>query len=407
MNRQPFQKPPRWWSPKLSPFWLRYWRPLRMREQLKKQRLLDVDVVGIEHVRGPLDEGCGVLITPNHSSHADGCAIYAAADRIGTPLYAMMAWQVFQRSGWLRQMILRHHGCFSIDREGTDLAAIRQARQILEAEPYPLVIFPEGEVYHLNERVTPFREGPAAIALMAARKADRPVACVPCAIRYHYLQDCTPALLELMDRLEQAVHWRPRPDLSLPQRIYHLAEGLIALKEVELLGQTSCGPLPERIAALIEFILGRVEARHGIDPGTVTVPGRVKAARQQVIKQLEAAGENEVAQELLFEDLDDLFLVVQAYSYPGNYVSDHPTIERMAETLDKFEEDLLGAKTATIRGTRRATVEFGEPIPVSRDKRTQDSAAQLTGQLELAVQSLLDGLDAERDELGRSTCRSG
>jgi hypothetical protein len=363
-----------------------------MREQRKKQRLLRVDALGIEHVRRPLDKGCGVLITPNHSSHADGLTLYAAADRIGTPFYAMMAWQVFQRGGWLRQMALRHHGCFSVDREGTDLAALRQARQILEAEPYPLVIFPEGEVYHLNERTTPFRSGPAAIAQMAARKADRLVMCVPCAIRYRYVQDPTPELLELMDRLEQAVHWRPRPDMSLPQRIYHLAEGLVALKEVELLGQTAAGSLPERIAALIEFVLGRVEARHGIDPADVaTVPERVKTARQNVIQQFDSAAENEAARLPLIEDLDDLFLVVQAYSYPGNYVTDHPKIERIAETLDKFEEDLLGAKTATIRGVRRATVSFGKPIPVGRDKRTQVSAAELTGRIETAVQAMLDG----------------
>jgi hypothetical protein len=322
--------------------------------------------------------------------------LYAAADQVSTPLYAMMAWQVFQRGGWLRQMALRHHGAFSIDREGTDLAAIRQARQVLEAEPYPLVMFPEGEVYHLNARTTPFRAGPASIAQMAARKTERLVVCVPCAIRYQYVQDPTPELLELMDRLEQAVHWRPRPDMSLPQRIYHLAEGMLALKEVELLGQTSAGSLPERIAALIEFVLGKVEARHGIDPAeAATVPERVKTARQNVIQQFKSVSEDEAASLPLIEDLDALFLVVQAYSYPGNYVTDHPTIERMAETLDKFEEDLLGAKTATIRGTRRATVAFGEPIPVGRDKRSQVSAAELTGRIEDAVQSLLDRLMAD------------
>ena len=43
--------------------------------------------------------------------------------------------------------------------------AFRQAVEILQSRPNPLVIFPEGEVYHLNQRITPFREGPAAMAL--------------------------------------------------------------------------------------------------------------------------------------------------------------------------------------------------------------------------------------------------
>ena len=89
---------------------------------------------------------------------------------------------------------------------------------------------------------------------------------------------------------------------------------------------------------------------------------------------------------MLEEDLDDLFLVVQAFSYPGDYVAESPSIERMAETLDKFEEDLLGHSTATIRGTRRATLTFGQPIAAERPQ----SPAKLTATLETQVQALLD-----------------
>ena len=183
----------------MSPGWIRLWRPLRKRTQLKKHRLLKVEVRGLEHVRGAVDQGQGVLITPNHASHADCHSLYAAADELGYPVYVMIAWQVFARDGWLRAMLLRHHGGFSIDREGTDLSAIRQAREILQSHKNPLFIFPEGDVYHCNSRITPFREGPAAIALMAARKADRNIVCIPCGMRYTYLEDPTPKLLELMD----------------------------------------------------------------------------------------------------------------------------------------------------------------------------------------------------------------
>ena len=52
MNRQPFEKPPRWWGPKMSPGWIRLWRPFRKRTQFKKHRLMEVEVGGLEHVRG-------------------------------------------------------------------------------------------------------------------------------------------------------------------------------------------------------------------------------------------------------------------------------------------------------------------------------------------------------------------
>ena len=165
MNRQPYQKPPRWWSPKLKRTWVHLWRPLRLRRQRKNQRLVKVAIEGQEQVRQAIDQGKGVLITPNHSSHADGYALYAAADTLDVPVYVMACWQRFHRAGRLEQAILQQHGCFSVDREGTDMRAFRQSVSILNEEPFPLVIFPEGDVYHTNERLTPFREGAAAIAV--------------------------------------------------------------------------------------------------------------------------------------------------------------------------------------------------------------------------------------------------
>ena len=32
-----------------------------------------------------------------------------------------------------------------------------------------------------------------------------------------------------MTRLEQAIHWRPRPDLPLNERVYRFAEGMLVL----------------------------------------------------------------------------------------------------------------------------------------------------------------------------------
>ncbi len=55
------------------------------------------------------------------------------------------------------------------------MQAMKTAVDIMQNRPHPLVIFPEGDVYHTNDRIMPFRDGAAAMALMAARKAERPV----------------------------------------------------------------------------------------------------------------------------------------------------------------------------------------------------------------------------------------
>ena len=66
-------------------------------------------------------------------------------------------------------------------------------------------------MYHCNARVRPFREGAAAIALSASKRAERPVYCVPCGIWYEYVDSPEPELLRLMDDLEQEMFWRPAP----------------------------------------------------------------------------------------------------------------------------------------------------------------------------------------------------
>ena len=391
MNRTHYQKPPCWYPPRLNPLMMKLWRPMRRYYQLRVQRLMEIDVRGSHLVAPLIKDNAGILITPNHSCHADATVLYAASDELGVPFYVMAGWQVLHFSSFMKRMILRHHGVFSVDREGTDLAALRQARTVLEEEPNPLVIFPEGEVYHINERVTPFREGPSSIALMAARKTDRPIYCVPCAMSYRYTKDPTPELLELMDELETAVYWRPKPQLDLAERVYQLAEAALALKEIEFCGKTSRGRVPERVANLIEAILAPIESRYGLEQTSLTVPERVKGVRNQAIKSLEKLEESDPARENWLNDLDDVFLVIQAYSYPGDYVAEKPTIERVAETLDKFEEDML-RESATIRGERKATIVFGEPIRVPAQKGVM-SGEQLTSQLEQEVQRLLDECD--------------
>jgi hypothetical protein len=268
--------------------------------------------------------------------------------------------------------------------------------EILQDKTHPLVIFPEGEMYHLNDRITPFREGPAAIALAAAKRAKRPIVCVPCGLKYYYLDNPTPDLIRLMDRLERGVYWRPRPDLPLVQRIYRLAEAALALKEIEYLGQTAAGPLPERIAGLGDHILKRLEQGYGLAASASTVPERVKALRQHALKQLETHPADDHGRQRYLDDLDDVFLVVQTYAYPGNYLAEQPSVERIAETLDKLEEDILGVPLATLRGSRAAVVTFGEPIPVEAGDRKAGPGA-LTQLLEQRVQSLLDATIIRRD----------
>lgn len=396
MNRQPYASPPRWWAPLLTPWWVRWSRGYRWRQLRCGQQIERIDVAGGEHLQQAHKMGQGVLVTPNHSTHYDSAALYIAADRVDVPLYFMTAWQVFAMSSRFEVWAMQRLGCFSIDRESTDRTAFKQAIEIVAEKPHPLVIFPEGDIYHTNDAITPFREGAAAIALSAAKKAERPVVAIPCGIKFFYVDDPHDQLLAVMEKLEERVFLRPQPQRTLIERIYRVGEGVIALKELEYFSHTRSGTVRERRAGLIDAALAQMEHRHDLLARGATTPERAKAVRQAVIKKLEDEANppgNNGEIHALRQDLEDVFFVMQLYSYPGDYLRPGVSVERIAETLDKFEEDILGLDLPSVRGRRRVMVRFGEPLVVSQAEGKKTTSAQLTQQLHQRVQGLIDEIN--------------
>lgn len=380
------------WSPRLSPWFVRacgLFRPLIQR------RLFQIESIewdGVEHLASALQRGDGVLIIANHYTYADPFILAAAADTVRRPFYFMTAWQVFGTSGWLKQETLRRLGCFSVDREGTDARSIRTAVEILQTSRHPLVIFPEGEMYHTGDRVMPFHEGPAGILLIAAKRSPRPLVCIPAAFKYYYTADPAQALASLAGRLEESLHWRQRPDMNLEARIQRLAAGALALKELEHLGQTQSGTLPDRLIALAECLLARLEQKYGVVPSSPQFPQRVRSLRQRVLNAAVESATDDAVRQPDANELEELFLVTQLMSYPANYLADNPSIERVAETLDKLEEDVLGVPLAAVRGPRRAKARFGAPLGPYVPGEPLPRAADLCELFETRVQSILDGI---------------
>lgn len=394
MNRQPYGTPPRWWAPVLTPWWVRISRGWRQRQLARRQQIVQIDAQGFDRVKEAALAGKGVLVTPNHSAHYDSAALYLAADRVDLPLYTMAAWQVFAMCSTFESWAMQRLGCFSVDREGADRQAFKQAVDILRQQPHPLVIFPEGDIYHVNDRVVPFREGAAAIALSAAKRAERPIVVFPTAIKFFYVDDPTDALHGLMDQLEERLYLRPQPDAELAQRIHRFAEAALALKELDYLGHTCSGRLRERVVSLTEAVLSQLEQRHDIR-AEGTTPERVKVLRKRLIDLLDddkLPRENPIRFHQLQQDMEDVFFVAQCFSYPGDYLVDSPSIERMAETADKFEEDVLGKDLPTIRGRRRVVIQVGEPIEIETQRRGRDHVVELTQQMQQRVQEMLGEL---------------
>jgi len=320
--------------------------------------------------------------------------------KVRRPFCYMAAYQIFSGvNGWF----LPRLGAFPVDREGSDLRAYKAGVEVLTKAERPLVVFPEGEIYHMADRLTPLREGAAALAVTAARRLaekGKTVWIVPAAIKYRFLDgsDPMPALLALMTDLEARFTWWPRAGKDLMARLYDYAEGLLALKELEYLGGARTGPLKDRIGALRSHILDTLDDRHSGRRRDDPVPVRVKELRHACLEGLADPATTPEQANGLRSDLNDLFVAVQLFSYPGDYVRQCPTVERVAEILMKFEQDVLGPKLAHPRGPRRALMRLGEPIDVGKSLKAggKPRALALTTEMEARIQGLLDAIGPGR-----------
>jgi len=475
MNPQPFQNPPRSWPSLLSPRFIDRTARWRNRE-LHRQGIEQIHTTGAENVRAAIQAGYGVLLVSNHSYHYDSYVLIEAGRRSGWYPHIMTAWQVFMMYHRLGRWFLQKHGCFSINREGNDTQAFRHSISVLISGSHPLLIYPEGDIYHCNDRVMPFREGAAAIALLASKKNQRPIVILPCAMKCFYSTDPTLELHAVMDRLEERIGWRPARERSLLDRIYRFGNGFLASKEVEYLGISRTGTIRERLTYLANTILTQIRERHHLPAQGKDLPQKIRFLRIHLISLMSklehfcqsrrglasqhsafhqakpfrrrhrrdqtglATSQGSPAQPTCSDrnqndadvlksshvakiqntdsaetdsgpifsmhqlqiDMQDLFFVTQLSSYHGDYSAENPTIERLAETIDKFEEDVFSLQAPTPRGKRIAHVHFGMPIEL-HDKT--DTAAQLTQDLESAVQELLNSIRPPRDLLNEHAHR--
>ncbi len=389
---------PAFWPPRPHPFWKVVLEPLRRHLLHGYMRITRVEVEGLDELRKRVAPGDGVLVAPNHSHDVDPQVIAEVGHRFRIPFYYMAAWQAFRQHWGVDGFLMQRMGVFSVDREGCDRRAVKQAIELL-ANGRWLVVFPEGEIYHLNERLCPILDGVAFMALSAQKELERTrpearVWMVPTGIRYFCAEDFTPKLEEAVARMEQRFLLKPPPGADIPTRITRLGEVLVTLKEKEKLGHTrdSEGDLKSRLAFMVEAMLSRLEQEWlKKSPSADTVPLRVKAVRRKLLDAYSDEKADAAARARAKAALDDAHLALQLFSYPGDYLREKPSQERIAETLHQLEEDMLNARVRP-PGRRRAKVIFGEPIDLKAKMsggRARTLAGEVTDELEDRMRQLL------------------
>ncbi len=393
------QVPYRFRPPQYSP-WFKPVTSLISRYFLtRKFKVRNIQISGAERVADLALKRQSLLVAPNHADHADPSIMLTVARRYGFTFHFMAAREGFEKSA-LQRFFLQKSGAFSVNREGGDLGAIKTAIRILQKGEFPLVIFPEGEIYHHHEMLDELNEGVATILLRATAKLpeNRTSYVVPTGIRIRNGPDIGKTFSDRLDRLEAYITWKPKSGLGPVDRIYRLGSALLSIKEEEFLGRTRPGNLVDRIRGLQTSLVESIESIYKLSNSDLKMPMRIKALRARIRKELtDKKSPLDPRKEAdLYDQLDRIFVAQQLYSYPGRYLQQNPTHDRIAETLFKLEEDVLNSEK--YYGPRTAEIKFDTPIDVRQFLRERSLGIKtggpaLTGKIRSRLQEILRGFE--------------
>ena len=376
-----------WWSTlirdlNLQGYWLR-----------RVDGVVSYELRGQTRLRASLDAGHGVLLTPNHCRTGDPLVMGWLAREMRCHVFAMASWHLFNQSRF-EAWAIHKMGGFSVYREGIDRQAINTAIEILETAERPLIIFPEGAVSRTNDRLHALLDGVAFIARTAAKRRrkrdpDGKVVVHPVALKYLFQSDLDTTADPVLTTIEQRLTWRPRSDLPVDQRVAHIGLALLALKEMEYLGTTHTDALARRLQRLIDHILCPLEEQWlGQSQHGPVVP-RVKTLRMKIMPEMVRGQVSATERERRWEQLADLYLAQQIANYPPDYLETQ-SVDRLLETIERFEEDL----TDTVRAhpPRHVIIDVGPSIEVSPRRDRKADSDPLMVAIERQLCAMLDRL---------------
>ena len=393
------EKPYRFIPPYRGGFWSWLFQKLGIPEwHLRKaEGVVDHEVRNVERLQASIAAGHGVLITPNHPRTADPVAMGLISRQAGCYVYAMASWHLFHQDR-LTAWAIRMMGGFSVNREGVDRQAITTAIDLLSEAKRPLIIFPEGATSRINDRLQALLDGVAFIARSAAKKRARltppgRVVVHPIGIKYHFSGDIHQVADDVLTDIERRLTWQPQRELPLLLRIGKVGSALLGLKEIEYFGQIQAGRLADRLRGLMDHLLGPIEKEWfgAVQAGHV-VP-RVRNLRIKILPDMVAGRVDKAERARRWKQLADIYLAQQLSCYPPDYLAQEPSVDRVLEIIEKFEEDLFDR--ARRHGHLKVVLQVGEAIAVSPERVRGAAIDPLMVQIEQSLQQMIDALARE------------
>ncbi|MEM6458571.1 MAG: lysophospholipid acyltransferase family protein [Planctomycetota bacterium] len=403
---QPF----RYFPPKYS----RLWAPLlrlhnRLRYLPKAKRVASVEPVHHEPLMRELQPRDRLLLLPNHPTHADAAILIEALGQLDLRSLVMAAYDPFLNSGPLHRFAMQRLGAFSVDRDASRPEPMKRALDTLRTGDFALTVFPEGNVYLTNDRVTPFLDGAAFLALKAQQEllaGDNRgrVLAVPISIKATHRTNARMRIAQRFAPLARQLDVDADFMADPADAIYTAAETALHrnLKQRGL-DIPDAPDLPTLADHAARNVVEALEAKLDLTPKPGdTVLDRVRAARR-VIHEVRVDPDRSVDHAAATTWADEAMLAFRIASYPTGYARDRPTVDRIGETVEKLEEDLLGRLPRPF-ADRHAWVRFNPPLDLrdylSGGTKLRAAMRNLTADAEASVQAGLDQLNLENPHPG-------
>ncbi len=402
MHRSIFIEKPYKFVPAIKTSWpQKLYTKLKLHRTTLRRRegVWDQEVRGAEKLRASIDAGHAVLMTPNHPRLADPATMHNIAMEAGCPLYFMASWHLFNQGPMIR-FVIRMMGAFSVNREGMDRTAIDHAIEILKTAERPLVIFPEGTTSRTNDRLMALMDGPSFIARTAAKRRAKDeigsgkVVVHPVAIKYVFEGDVVQAAGAALTDIEKRLSWAPQTDLPLVDRIVKVGDALLKIKELQFGCPVPDGAtLRERQTNMVNHLLHPLEEDwlDGAQEGGIQI--RIKNLRVKIFPDMIGDSMDLAERKRRWEHLERTYLAQQVDCYPEEYVTEHPSVDRLLETVEKFEEDFTDK--CRVHGHLKAITVVGDPIEVSTKRERGLDHDPLMEQIRERLQAMLLELRSE------------
>lgn len=373
-----------------------------VRAELAMKNKLRLQPGSLEILR-KIPKGAGVILTPNHADETDPRLCLELSRQSGKRLISMCNREAFDEMFGIAGWALQRLGHFSVERGAHDKPAKDYAIDVVKGGDNVLVVFPEGEIFYLNEVVQPFHSGAVEIcmqAILERRKQDPGWSAfiVPMAIKYHYSTPVERILEGRVSKMERELKLIKENEQTLAARIMRIQKILLAGEEKNykvVFDPETQQDLFHEIESTENIILSEVAKKHNESVSPSHVIDEAWRLEAEVREAMQGEKDPAVKKELK-KELEALNEVAHLTSWRPPYYQT-ASDDRLAEALMKLEREFYKIKRPRQLASRDVFVTLSEPIDLGKyaEDYLKDSRSvrhSVTSQLHETIQQLVDKL---------------